>query len=39
MFDDCTQLTVSFLETTMWTRPESAHMGFGFEVALYIAIR
>jgi coenzyme PQQ precursor peptide PqqA len=32
-------ITVSFPETTMWTKPEFTEMRFGFEVTMYIANR
>jgi coenzyme PQQ precursor peptide PqqA len=32
-------LTLSFLEKTMWTKPEFTEMRFGFEVTMYIANR
>lgn len=31
--------TLSFLEKTMWTKPEFTEMRFGFEVTMYIANR
>lgn len=39
VLDDRTQVTLSFLEKTMWTKPEFTEMRFGFEVTMYIASR
>jgi len=39
VFNDRTLVTLSFLERTMWTKPEFTEMRFGFEVTMYIANR
>jgi coenzyme PQQ precursor peptide PqqA len=37
--DDRKLSNLSFLEMTMWTKPEFTEMRFGFEVTMYIANR